>query len=153
MPDVDARVISFTFSAERRQIISKSLKTLIFPWKFFDAETSGSPSPLAYDSRMAKIYFDRELSSSEIGCFTSHYAVIEQFVAAGDCDWLVVFEDGVFVDMRFDFPASLYLLEAKKISFIRLYCRFWKFRRSVGVFLQRKLVRFWTTRQIRKGMC
>lgn len=127
LSDLRIVVISMSSSDRRRALVSDNLRTLRYPWQFFDALTSDESLPVSYDEQKALVFRGRRLASSEIGCFASHIAVLMDFVHnrnADSTDWLFVIEDDVHVDVTFPFLELCQLLTASKIDYLRCYSRY-----------------------------
>src|SRR5215469_3517185 len=103
MTAISVKVISLPQSVERRASIVSSLDSFPLAWSFFDGLSGDASFGLDYREAMASKYYGRPLSFNEIGCFKSHYTVMHDFGHDGSADWLLVFEDDLIVDPRFDF--------------------------------------------------
>jgi GR25 family glycosyltransferase involved in LPS biosynthesis len=89
-------VLNLKSSTARRQQIDARLENLGIDYHFFDA-TDGrllSAEELERLAPSSSLLFDRSLTSGEIGCATSHFAVINQFTGE-DNDFVCVLEDDV----------------------------------------------------------
>src|SRR5258706_14874795 len=116
-------VISLAGSA-RRSPFSRRAKTEL-PWQFFDAHDTIAP-PLSYSPREAMRVHGRELRDSELGCFSSHYAL--WCLSAREERNIVVLEDDLYVDWNFISALLREVGRRKDIGYLRLYakcpCRF-----------------------------
>jgi glycosyl transferase, family 25 len=90
------RVISLEKSIDRRQLFIQMAGDTKLDWAFFPAHT-GATEPLQYDDRVAVRRWGRPLSSSEIGCYASHFKLWE-WLANSDYDQAIIFEDDVIAD-------------------------------------------------------
>jgi len=144
MTRVSVKVISLSGSSDRRAVISKSLESFEFQWAFFDALSGDSRGDLIYDEGCALRYFGRPLSGNEIGCFKSHYTVLKNFINEEASEWMIVFEDDLLIDTKFDYGALIAYLSESGIDCLRLYCRRWKAADVVGYYYYRQLLRFRT---------
>jgi glycosyl transferase family 25 len=83
-------------STARRQQIDARLQNLGIDYHFFDAIDGHllSAKELERLAPPSSLLFDRSLTSGEIGCATSHFAVIRQFVGE-EYDFACVLEDDV----------------------------------------------------------
>jgi len=142
--NIDVQVISLRNSTERRLAISKSLECFPIPWKFFDACSGTSNVGLDYNQENATNWFGRALSNNEVGCFKSHYTVINNFLVNREFDWLIVFEDDLIVDPLFDYLSLVKYMKTNDIRYMRLHCRRWKSARVVGYFMHRQILCFRT---------
>ena len=135
-------VISMPARIDRRTAVTQNMAGFQYPWQFFDACVGDSPSPWRIDEKRSIKLYGRPLLSGEIGCAKSHLAVIRQFCDHSTSDWLLVFEDDVWVDCDFDFADLAALCERNAIGYIRLYARNWKKAVHLGVWRARTIVRF-----------
>ena len=89
-------VLNLKSSAARRQQIDARLENLGIDHHFFDAIDGRllSARELERLAPPSSLLFDRSLTLGEIGCATSHFAVIRQF-AGEDHDFVCVLEDDV----------------------------------------------------------
>jgi glycosyl transferase, family 25 len=89
-------VLNLKSSTARRQQIDARLENLGIDYHFFDAVDGRllSAKELERLAPTSSLLFDRSLTPGEIGCATSHFAVIHQF-AGEDNDFVCVLEDDV----------------------------------------------------------
>jgi glycosyl transferase family 25 len=89
-------VLNLKSSTARRQQIDARLENLGIDYHFFDAIDGRllSAKELERLAPPSSLLFDRSLTPGEIGCATSHFAVIHQF-AGEDNDFVCVLEDDV----------------------------------------------------------
>ncbi|HEX8765099.1 MAG TPA: glycosyltransferase family 25 protein, partial [Candidatus Acidoferrum sp.] len=89
-------VLNLKSSTARRQQIDARLENLGIDHHFFDAIDGRllSTRELERLAPPSSLLFDRSLTLGEIGCATSHFAVIHQF-AGEDNDFVCVLEDDV----------------------------------------------------------
>ena len=89
-------VLNLKSSTARRQQIDARLQNLGIDYHFFDAIDGHllSAKELERLAPPSSLLFDRSLTSGEIGCATSHFAVIRQFVGE-EYDFACVLEDDV----------------------------------------------------------
>jgi len=89
-------VLNLKSSTARRQQIDARLENLGIDYHFFDAIDGRllSGKELERLAPPSSLLFDRSLTLGEIGCATSHFAVIHQF-AGEDNDFVCVLEDDV----------------------------------------------------------
>jgi glycosyl transferase family 25 len=87
-------VLNLKSSTARRQQIGARLENLGIDYNFFDAIDGRllSAKELERVAPPSSLLFDRSLTSGEIGCATSHFAVINQFTGE-DNDFVCVLED------------------------------------------------------------
>lgn len=90
------RVISMASASQRRAQFAAHAQGVVVPWEFFDALT-GPRLPLVHAPESALVRTGRALRPGELGCYASHYAVWEDFLAS-TAEQLLVFEDDVLVD-------------------------------------------------------
>lgn len=90
-------------------------------WSLFYA-VSEVEAGLTYDDRIAVQRRGRTLSVAEVSCFASHFAMATEFLDS-QADYLIVFEDDVFIDPYFDFEETARLMAATEINYLRLYGR------------------------------
>src|SRR6516225_7745315 len=89
-------VLNLKSSTARRQQIDARLQNLGIDYHFFDAIDGHllSAKELERLAPPSSLLFDRSLTLGEIGCATSHFAVIRQFVGE-EYDFACVLEDDV----------------------------------------------------------
>ena len=89
-------VLNLKSSTARRQQIDARLENLGIDYHFFDAVDGRllSARELERLAPPSSLLFDRSLTSGEIGCATSHFAVIRQ-LAGEEHDFVCVLEDDV----------------------------------------------------------
>ncbi len=95
-------VINLASSVDRRQRIQAQLDTLQLPFELFEAiDGYGEHHPLfgKYNDLKRKFYKRYRVSTSELGCYASHYQLWEKCVELGQP--IVVMEDDVDVDEHF----------------------------------------------------
>jgi glycosyl transferase, family 25 len=92
------RVISLEKSVERRNQFRKVSEDAGVPWEFFSAREM-IEAPLAYDEKLSICRFGRALTKGEIGVYTSHYLIWQDFLAS-NADQLIVLEDDVVIDWK-----------------------------------------------------
>lgn len=96
IPSTVVRVISLASAVERRQQFAAGAQGVALEWAFFDALTAPR-APLVHEPQAALVRAGRALRKGELGCYASHYAVWQEFLAT-DAQQLLVFEDDVLVD-------------------------------------------------------
>jgi glycosyl transferase, family 25 len=89
-------ILNLKSSAARRQQVGASLENLGIDHHFFDAVDGRllSAKELGRLAPPSSLLFDRSLTLGEIGCATSHFAVIRQ-LAGEEHDFVCVLEDDV----------------------------------------------------------
>ena len=119
---INCRVISMRYSQDRRQLIEKNLpENPQIKWAFFDGLTADDSDCISGDPAEQAEHYGRALTPQEIGCFRSHYHVLEWHAKHGDTEWLVIFEDDIWLDPDFDFNEIVAACDAHSIDSIRLY--------------------------------
>ncbi len=141
MVDFDVRIISMKKSEARRAIASENFREVPYSWKFFDA-ISGLSEGLIYEPWSAKIKKGRELNDADLGCYSSHYFCILDFLENTKCDYRLILEDDVLLDIRFSINRATEFMRELNISYLRLYSRLLRPVRMIGSFDHRVLVRF-----------
>lgn len=91
------RVISLANSGRREQF-SHTATDASLPWEFFDGYAQIA-QPLRYSPEDAIRYFGRPLTPGEIGCYTSHFKLWEEFLRSPS-QQLVVMEEDVIADWK-----------------------------------------------------
>ena len=91
------RVISLADS-RRREEFSRAAADACLPWEFFDGYAELA-QPLHYSPEDAVRYFGRPLTPGEIGCYTSHFKLWEEFLISPS-QQLVVMEEDVIADWK-----------------------------------------------------
>lgn len=136
------RVISLPEDISRRRVFQSDFERseTDVKWGFFDAHRSPQGN-LDYDSNLAIIRRGRELSRSELGCYSSHYGVWVEFLQSS-ADQLLVLEDDVLVDWRFIGRLLNYDLARNGIHFLRLSSKTIPPTKVLGELMGRYLVLF-----------
>jgi glycosyl transferase family 25 len=91
------KVISLA-NSRRREEFSRAAADSCLPWTFFDGYIQ-SAAPLRYSPQNAVRYFGRPLTPGEIGCYTSHFKVWEEFLHSS-ADQMIVMEEDVIADWK-----------------------------------------------------
>jgi glycosyl transferase, family 25 len=135
-------VISLPESNARRRMVSEMLQGSPYSWRIFDACTA-MDNTLPYDPERAIIRYGRRLTSGEIGCFVSHYRCLKEFsLSDSAADYMLVLEDDVWIDPRFDFAGLPEILERLDIHFMMLHTRHLARSRFLGRVGNRLIFRF-----------
>jgi glycosyl transferase family 25 len=139
------KVINLEKDAARRQAVTENLKDFNGGnWSFFKALGSDSPCSHVPDPAGQLIRYGRELGPGEIGCFKSHVAVMQAFIADPDAEWLLVLEDDVWVDVLFDYQKVIRDAEKLGINYVRLYAKRFKPARVIHGWGEHQLIRYET---------
>lgn len=128
-------VISLITADDRRKAIEQNLESRDrVSWRFFDALQADSDAVgLSSDPDRQIARYGRRLGASEIGCFKSHYAVLQSFIATGNTPWLLVLEDDVWLDPAFDILEVIDAAEKRNLHCIRLFVKMYKPARLLGM--------------------
>ncbi len=129
------RVISLPGSA-RRAVVTERAKTSL-EWAFLDARTSNTTG-LPYSPRKSSLIYGRPLKASELGCFSSHYALWQRCAQSNQP--LIVLEDDVDPDWAFLEALARDYRSYAGIEFLRFWSIFDAKRVIVGDILDRKVV-------------
>lgn len=113
------RVVSMSDADTRRRTFVKNACDARNEWEFFSAY-SGVVAPLAYDQRLTRKRFGRDLHPGELGCYASHYKLWEWF-SASEFEQLIVFEDDVLIDWMAINEIARHNLSALGIDLVKLY--------------------------------
>ncbi len=141
---VEARIVSLATSADRRALVAENLKSFCIPWKFHDAVRGGGVCRFEPSIARQLRCFGRALTDGEVGCFKSHVLAMQEFERSESLDWLLVIEDDVWVDPKFDFLALIEFLDRRELNYVRLYSRRWKPASLIAYFGERQFIRFKT---------
>jgi glycosyl transferase, family 25 len=114
-------------------------------WSFFDAHDSLQHPTLRYDPNDIKRRFGRTLSLPEIAVYSSHAAVLSEFLRQGSAEYVLVLEDDVIFDIDFPIAEFSAFCAAKDIDYIRLFGKHYAEAVRLGFFFDRSIVRFKTT--------
>jgi glycosyl transferase, family 25 len=98
-PTTLIRVISLADARSRREAMGQRLAGTGWQWSFFDAHRRPAES-LSYSERDAWVAKGRPLVPQELGCYSSHYCLWQEFVA-GAANQLFVLEDDAFGDWKY----------------------------------------------------
>jgi glycosyl transferase family 25 len=141
---VEARIVSLAASSDRRALVAENLKSFNIPWKFHDAVRVDGVCRFEPSVARQLRRFGRALTDSEVGCFKSHVLAMQEFDRSECLEWLLVIEDDVWVDPKFDFLALIEFLDKRKLNYVRLYSRRWKPASLIAYFGERQFIRFKT---------
>lgn len=132
-------VISLPGSPRRAEMARQLGEVANLDWRFFDA--GRTPPAIPYDPAMARRAIRRELTSGELGCYGSHFAVW-QAIANGPDEAAVVLEDDLLIDPGFfvDIGATVAALSGH--PFVRLYAKAPTSARIIGSVAGRHVVRY-----------
>lgn len=112
-------VISMAGSRERRRRFSRHAEDCGLEWQFFDAHTKLA-ADLSYDEEVAIANHGRPLTAGELGCYSSHYSVWQNFLKTED-EKCVILEDDVVVDWAGVQLVANMELTSFGINYLRLY--------------------------------
>lgn len=118
-----------TDAAERRAAFTARARRASVPWRFFNARTDLAAG-LAYDAEAVERNKGRQLTSGEIGCYSSHYAIWQEIVVRG-IPQCVVLEDDTIVDWAFLAALAATDLAACDMPYLRLYAKLPAFSRTI----------------------
>jgi glycosyl transferase family 25 len=91
------KIISLA-NSPRREEFSRAATEASLPWTFFDGHTKLA-EPLRYSAENAVRHFGRPLTPGEIGCYTSHFKLWEEFLRSSG-DQMIVMEEDVIADWK-----------------------------------------------------
>jgi glycosyl transferase family 25 len=125
---VEVKIVSMASSIERRRFIESNIAFKEgFGWSFFDALTHDSHVPNLEVNRERQLKeYGRVLTSGEVGCFKSHFAVLSHFLSHGTSEWLLVLEDDVWIDPDFSLLEVVDFSKSRGINYIRLFAKVYK---------------------------
>ena len=126
MRRICVRVISLERSVDRRERVTHDLLESDFQWSFFSALNSMSPCTVESHPEQQKKRYGRSLTEGEIGCFKSHFALLQSFASQSEVEWMLVLEDDVCLDTNFSLDLLIDAIEKLDIRFIRLFSRRFK---------------------------
>lgn len=138
-------VISLPSAADRRSKVRENLDQCdSLNWDFFDALEADSPQvELPQGTREQIDHFGRALALNEIGCYKSHYHVLKAH--SEENGWLLVIEDDVYIDEKFNIRELIDYLEKNKLLYVRLYAKRYKAAKVIGALSGfKQVVRFKT---------
>lgn len=146
MKRYEIAVISLPGSSRREQVRENLGARPDACWSFFDGLTARAEVPGLLsqpDRQVAR--FGRTLSDAEIGCFKSHVSLLRDFLYHRTHPWLLVMEDDVWLDDRFDIAEVIDFAEARGLHYIRLFAKAYKPARVIGSLSGfRQVIRFTT---------
>jgi glycosyl transferase family 25 len=127
--------------SDRRARMKEQLDATPLEWSFFDARI-GVPIDLPHDPARAVARHGRRLTSGELGCFASHWALWERLIADDAHDIMLVLEDDLIINPVF-FDAMETVAEAARgYGYLRLYAKVPAGLRLETTFLDRNIARF-----------
>lgn len=112
-------VISMPGAIERRSEFLRHAAKTDLQWCFFDALEEPIP-PLKHDINLTRIHTGRSLRKGEVGCYSSHFQVWNEFVASGE-EQLIVLEDDVLADWSALARLARERLSHYNINILRLF--------------------------------
>ena len=133
-------VVSMPNADVRRKKIEEDLLNCPFKWKFIDAAPGSGDLP--YSPTYSKQIYGRELRAAEIGCFESHIRAIRHYLHSSDCEFLLVCEDDVYIDLEFPFKDLMKAMNESNILYVRLFSRRIALARHLTFWRNRWLVRY-----------
>jgi glycosyl transferase family 25 len=140
-------VVSMASAADRRALIAADLAERPGEnWSFFDALSADDEvAGLEVSADRQTARFGRPLGRAEIGCFRSHYRIMDDFSRAGTSPWLLVLEDDVWLDPKFDIDEVVAFADAHARPYVRLFAKMYKPARIIGMLSGfRQVLRFST---------
>jgi glycosyl transferase, family 25 len=114
-------------------------------WSFFDAHESLQYPMLRYDPKEIRRGFGRTLSKPEIAVYSSHAAVLSEFLERGSADYVLVLEDDVIFDTDFPIVEFAAFCAENKIDYMRLFGKHYAEAVRLGFFFDRSIVRYKTS--------
>ena len=112
------KVISLSNSVRRKEF-SQAAADASLPWEFFDGYAQIA-QPLRYSPEDAVRRFGRPLTPGEIGCYTSHFKLWEDFLCSPS-QQLVVMEEDVIADWKAVERLARENLASRDIHILRLF--------------------------------
>jgi len=139
-------VISMPGSPRRKQVAENLRELQDVRWSFFDGLTAEVEVPGISNIPERQIgRFGRVLGNAEIGCFKSHVSLLTNFLHLRTHPWLLVMEDDVWLDDRFDIGEVMDFAEAQGLHYVRLFAKAYKPARVIGSLSGfRQVIRFKT---------
>jgi glycosyl transferase, family 25 len=132
------KVISLASDAERRLAFGTRAASSRVAWSYFDAHTELSPH-LRYAVDEAIVHRGRALTCGELGCYSSHYTLWQEFLAS-PYRQLLVLEDDTLVDWCFVERLVAFDLAATGIDYLRLFSKSLGKPALIGPMLDRYLI-------------
>jgi glycosyl transferase family 25 len=145
MKTVEIVVISLPKATERRRQIAAMFDGSGINWRFFDAHASLQHARLLYDPDKVRIRFGRPLSGPEIAIFSSHVAVLHEYLKQGASDYVLVLEDDVIYDTNFPIEKFSTVCAEKGMEYVRLFGKNYAKAVRLGYFYDRHIIRFKTS--------
>lgn len=142
---LEIKVINLASAKERRVWMERQLAGLDVPWSFFEAHTSLQCPALRFDPGAVRKTYGRDLTGPQVALWSSHYAVLLDFVQTGSSDYLMVLEDDVQLDSAFPMDRLLERCAAEDIHYMRLYGMYHRAARQLSYFYDRAIIRYHTT--------
>lgn len=96
-----AYLINLDRSPERLTAMARRLDDLGIPWqrvRAVDGETFGPPPWPGYDERSYRRFVGKFPHANELGCYLSHLAALQKFLADGQAFGLILEDDAEFAD-------------------------------------------------------
>jgi GR25 family glycosyltransferase involved in LPS biosynthesis len=125
--------------------MSAMLESSPLDWSYFDAHRGLEASGLSYDPEAAKVHCGRALGRQEIAVYSSHFAVIEQFVARAREEFLLILEDDVILDTAFPIAEFAQYCQSLGMDYVRLFGRHHADTVCLGYFYDRNIIRYKST--------
>jgi len=126
-------VISLRGSPRREQVRENLRELQNVAWSFFDGLTADVDVPGISNIPERQIArFGRLLSNGEIGCFKSHISLLSNFLHHRSHPWILIMEDDVWLDDRFDLGEVIDFAEAQGLHYVRLFAKAYKPAHVIG---------------------
>jgi GR25 family glycosyltransferase involved in LPS biosynthesis len=142
---VEVVIISLVNAAARRRAMTAMLEGIGFDWSFFDAHTGLMCPELRYDLGETKSRFGRAMTRQEIAVYSSHYAVLREFLERGRAEYVLVLEDDLVLDVDFPVEAFGAFCAERKLDYVRLFGKHYANAVRLGFFYDRSILRYTTS--------
>jgi GR25 family glycosyltransferase involved in LPS biosynthesis len=142
---VEAVVINLRRASDRRRQMTPMLEKLDFKWSYFEAHTGLQHPDLRHDPLETKRHYGRALTMPQIAVYSSHYAIVKQYLESGTADFLLVMEDDIIFDTEFPFETFAGFCAERGIDYVRLFGKHFAPAVWLGFFYDRNIIRHRTT--------
>lgn len=134
-------VISMANAQSRRSQMAEQLNQTGLSWEFFDARTDADPRLRLQTTKWRRIN-GRTLNRAEIGCYSSHFALLAEHAERPAGNVLIVLEDDALLDTDFLSDQATLMGLAQEFGYVRLNAQYLAPSKPLKDIGRRRIVEF-----------